>query len=342
VHQVIRELELEGLVWVTGHVSAELFYALIDAADICIQLRYPSAGEMSSAILRVMSRGKAVLVSDYEQFSEFPDACCLKVDLGSAEIPLLTSYLHRLAEDPSLRQRLGDNARRHVSTHHNVEETVRGYLRVLEDVAGRPPAAPRKEEPMDESQHLEEWVDVPALMAAIRRELARQEGQLAAPDWERFRTLESDWLMEDIRNALARRWHAGELIDPDLRQYRSFDSIPEELEKHIKFLKEHQDKLYEPLSVRSRTPLLGKVWADIRRHIHEEVRSYLDPMVWRQSELNAAVINSLEALAHGFYSGSLARSLQALYLEIVELRRQVRSLEDQLRAAGSPPPEDVP
>jgi hypothetical protein len=238
-----------------------------------------------------------------------------------------------------LRQRIGDNARRYIMIHNSVEETVRGYLRVLEQVTGRQPCALQEEGSMDEKQRPEEWLDVPALMAAIRREIARQaeQGQLAPPDWERFQTVDTEWLMEEIRVALAKRWHAGELEGPDMGRYHIFDSIPQDLEQNLNMLGAHWNQLYEPFEAKRQTPLLGDLWARIRRRIHEEVRSYLDPMIFRQSELNGAIVGSLNTLARGFYGGSLARSLQVLHQEVGALREQVRSLQEQLRVAGSQP-----
>jgi glycosyltransferase involved in cell wall biosynthesis len=134
--QLVRAMGLDGLVRVTGRVPWEEFYGLMDATDVGIQLRYPSAGEMSGSILRVMSKGKPVLLTNYEQFSEFPDDCCLKVDLGPAEVPTIVAYLRLLAEDPVLRQRIGENARRHVGVHNAMQRTIAGYVRAIKAVVG--------------------------------------------------------------------------------------------------------------------------------------------------------------------------------------------------------------
>lgn len=130
--QLVREMGLEGHVRIVGRVPWAEFYGLMDAADVCIQLRYPSAGEMSGSILRVMSKGKPVLLTNYAQFGEFPDDCCLKVDLGPAEVPMIAAYLRLLAGDPALRRRIGENARRHVRVHNALEQTIAGYVRAME------------------------------------------------------------------------------------------------------------------------------------------------------------------------------------------------------------------
>jgi len=130
--QLVHDLGLDGLVRITGRVPWEEFYGLMDATDVCIQLRYPSAGEMSASILRVMSKGKPVLLTHYGQFREFPDDCCLKVDLGPAEVPMIAAYLRLLAEDPALRRRIGENALQHVRVHNAVERTIAGYMQAIQ------------------------------------------------------------------------------------------------------------------------------------------------------------------------------------------------------------------
>ncbi len=336
IRRLVRDMGLEGLVWITGPVSLETFCGLIDATDIAVQLRYPSAGEMSAALLRVMGKGTPVLVSNYAQFAEFPDDCCLKVDLGPAEVPMIRAYLKMLAEDPDLRRQIGENARRYVHTHHSIERAVQAYLEVLEQVADRERPAGRSAEDTTMEKPDLAWVDVPALMATIRRELARQleAGELAPPDQERYQTVVADWLMEEIRLALAERWHAGELVGPDMGRYHVFDSPPEELDRHLKTLNETWERLYEPTPevTKGKTPLVNNLWASMRQQVHKEVRAYLDPMIYRQSELNSAVISVLNILTQGFYGGSLARSLMALYREVAELRREVARLQEEVRA----------
>ena len=333
LRRLVRKLGLEGLVWVTGHVSLEDFYGLVDATDIGIQLRYPSAGETSAALLRVMSKGKPVLVSNYRQFAEFPDDACLKVDLGPAEGAMVGAYLALLSRDQELRRRIGERAREYIAAHHSVERTVQGYLEVLSQVSGKGPSPGDPGGTGKSEDEMEEWIDVPALVAAIRRELFRQmeEGRLVPPDWERYQTVITDGLMEEIRLALAERWHAGKLVGPDMGRYHVFDTPPQELEENLKVLNTRWNQIYEPLEVKRRTPLLGDLWARIRRRFHEEVRSYLDPMIYRQSEINGAIVSTLNLLARGFYGGSLARSLQTLQREVHELRKQVEDLQRHLR-----------
>jgi glycosyltransferase involved in cell wall biosynthesis len=119
--------ELSPGVVVAGRVGIDDFLRLMQVPDVTINLRYPSAGETSGTLIRLLGTGKPVIVSDTGAFSEIPDDCCAKVDLDETEEELLLAYLRRLAADEELRRRLGDNARRHVLTHHTLDGSARGY-----------------------------------------------------------------------------------------------------------------------------------------------------------------------------------------------------------------------
>jgi glycosyltransferase involved in cell wall biosynthesis len=128
---LLDRLGLAGRVTVTGYLDMEDFGGYIAASDIAVNLRYPSAGETSGTVVRLLGDGKAVIISNLQQFAEWPDGICLKVDPGPAEEPMLLYYLRRLVTDAALRARLGANARRHMETHHALEKSAAGYLEFL-------------------------------------------------------------------------------------------------------------------------------------------------------------------------------------------------------------------
>ncbi len=125
---MLFSLGVQDEVVVTGYVDLEHFYRYIAACDIAVNLRYPSAGETSGALVRLLGSGKAVIVSNLHQFAEWPDDVCLKVDPGPAEGPMLLYYLRRLVQDEGLRQQLGENARRYAEANHSLERSAEGYL----------------------------------------------------------------------------------------------------------------------------------------------------------------------------------------------------------------------
>ena len=117
VTQVIEELQLHEVVQITGFVPdlAE-FSGWIAAADIIINLRYPTAGETSATALRGMAQGKPVIVFDHGWYSELPDAAALKLPPMDEEA--LYQAMLNLAQSAAQRQQMGNAATHHIQTHH--------------------------------------------------------------------------------------------------------------------------------------------------------------------------------------------------------------------------------
>ena len=45
-----------------------------------------------------------------------------------------------------------------------------------------------------------------------------------------------------------------------------------------------------------RTPILGQAWAGLRQVVHDETRRYVDALMARQAELDAALLDAIAAL----------------------------------------------
>jgi len=122
----------EGAVLV-GHTELDEFLRYMQVADVAVNLRYPTSGETSGTLIRLLGLGKAVIVSNLGAFAEIPDGACAKVDLDEFEEDLLFEYLRRLAADEGLRRQMGENARRFVAPH-TLEASARGYAEVVKSV----------------------------------------------------------------------------------------------------------------------------------------------------------------------------------------------------------------
>lgn len=122
------------VVRITGRTSLHEFLSYMAAADVAVNLRYPTAGETSGTLIRLLGLGVPTIVSDVGAFSEFPDDVCAKVPVDSFEEETLVAILRALADDRLLRQTLGTNARRHIRTHHTLEGSARAYATFMEQV----------------------------------------------------------------------------------------------------------------------------------------------------------------------------------------------------------------
>src|SRR6185437_575992 len=93
---VQRRLERLGLtegVTRLDYVPEEGLWSLMAACDVLVNLRYPTMGETSGSVIRALSLGKALVVSDVGWFAELPDDAVLKVPVDDLEVPMLEAAL---------------------------------------------------------------------------------------------------------------------------------------------------------------------------------------------------------------------------------------------------------
>jgi hypothetical protein len=126
-------------VHLAGFLDYEDFEAAIAACDLCLNLRYPTAGETSASLLRVMAAGRPAVVSDYAQFAELPDDIAVKVPLGEDEPQALAAALRRLLARPERLAELGAAAREHVRRWHAPERAAAAVADACREWSAAPP-----------------------------------------------------------------------------------------------------------------------------------------------------------------------------------------------------------
>lgn len=138
VPRLARFAGVERQVRRLGYVPDAALPALFAAADVCVNLRYPTAGETSAAVLRLMSAGLPTIVTDTGAFADLPDDAVLKVPPNGDEGEVLVTYLRALATDAALRAAVGANARAFVARAHTMRRAAEGFLDVIAEATGRP------------------------------------------------------------------------------------------------------------------------------------------------------------------------------------------------------------
>jgi glycosyltransferase involved in cell wall biosynthesis len=131
-------------VHVTGYLPYADFADAIAAVDLCLNLRYPTAGETSASLLRVMAAGRAAVVSDYAQFAELPDTIAVKVPLApprNGEVAELGARLGSLLAQPQRLRAMGEAAREHVCLHHDPRRAAAAVVAACAEWAAAPPPA---------------------------------------------------------------------------------------------------------------------------------------------------------------------------------------------------------
>ncbi|MGE0455124.1 MAG: glycosyltransferase family 4 protein [Vicinamibacteria bacterium] len=126
----------------TGRVPFAELPAHVEAADVVVHLRHPSARETSAALLRVLAQGRPAVVADLEHLAEIPEGCVLRADMADEEGEV-TRAVERLAKSPALRASLAGAARAFVAREHSPERCLESYERAIALAREAPPPAPR-------------------------------------------------------------------------------------------------------------------------------------------------------------------------------------------------------
>jgi glycosyltransferase involved in cell wall biosynthesis len=118
------------------YVDEERLWSLMAACDACISLRAPTMGETSGSVIRALSLGRPLVVSDLGWFAELPDDVALKVSVDEDEVPALATALELLASSEATQRAMSDAARAYVRREHDLERVAEGYAAALEEAAG--------------------------------------------------------------------------------------------------------------------------------------------------------------------------------------------------------------
>jgi glycosyltransferase involved in cell wall biosynthesis len=155
-----NDIERHGLsdsVTLTGHVaSGEAFTESIAACDVALNLRWPTAREVSGPWLRCLAAGKPTVIVDLAHLADVPtlDPRSWRPNVVSAETPSgppcavaidildedhsLRLAMRRLGTDPSLRAALGQAARGFWKHYHSVDAMVADYRQLIADAVHLP------------------------------------------------------------------------------------------------------------------------------------------------------------------------------------------------------------
>ncbi len=133
---VDRRLERLGItdgVERIDYVPEDRMWSLMAACDVLVNLRYPTMGETSGSVIRALTLGKALVVSDVGWFSELPDDAVLKVPVDELEVDILRAAIEVAADHG---RELGEAGRAYVQREHDLGRVADAYVAALETAAG--------------------------------------------------------------------------------------------------------------------------------------------------------------------------------------------------------------
>ena len=116
---------------ITGRVPLDALSVYARAADACVQLRYPSGGETSAAMLRALAAGAACIVSDGGSFAEVDGDAAIQVRTPAHEVEDVAAALARLHDDRDFQASLRARATRFVEEQHDLDAAARHYAAAM-------------------------------------------------------------------------------------------------------------------------------------------------------------------------------------------------------------------
>jgi glycosyltransferase involved in cell wall biosynthesis len=172
----VRHRGLEGRTTITGYIdSDDELTAHLAACDVSLNLRWPTAREMSGPWLRALAAGRPTIITDLAHLADVPsldprtwkansiatgdsrlatrpdpsnreppaanrdatEPICVAIDILDEDHSLRLA-MRRLASDPALRASLGAAGQRYWEREHSMPRMLEDYERILADAAARP------------------------------------------------------------------------------------------------------------------------------------------------------------------------------------------------------------
>jgi len=147
------------------YLNEGTLWQLIADSDVLVNLRSPTMGETSAMVVRALSLGKPLIVSDVGWFSELPDDVAVKVPVDERETEALVHALERLSGDAAFRDRMGRAAADWARRENDLDRAADLYLAALEEAVGLADVASAAAE-LDADPDSPEPTDVASRMGA--------------------------------------------------------------------------------------------------------------------------------------------------------------------------------
>jgi glycosyltransferase involved in cell wall biosynthesis len=153
----LRALAVADRVRVIGHVADEAIGTYLEAADVCLCLRWPTALETSGAWLQCLAAGRATVITDLAHLVDVPTidprhhrapvppstedarqgAVAVRIDLLDEDHALRLA-MRTLATDVTFREALASAGHAYWAANHTIELTAAAYRHLINDAAARP------------------------------------------------------------------------------------------------------------------------------------------------------------------------------------------------------------
>ena len=143
-----RHPELAVRASITGYVSEVMLDNYIAAADIVVNLRFPSVGESSGTLARAFSAGRCCIVNDTAAYSELPRDAVVHIPVFDT-VGALCRALGTLIENSDLRLSFGARAKLFAETDLAIGSVAKRYLATIDRAAAEKRRRPSPRAPIE-------------------------------------------------------------------------------------------------------------------------------------------------------------------------------------------------
>ena len=127
VKQLAHKYDIGDNVRVTGFTSLDDFKIHMGACDICFNLRYPTQGESSASLHRILGLGKPVMVSAIGSFEEYPDDIVAKIGYEGSEVADICNALTSILSSPATIDEMSAKAFAYAKENLDLDKNARKY-----------------------------------------------------------------------------------------------------------------------------------------------------------------------------------------------------------------------
>ena len=110
----------------TGYVTISELNSMMEYADIVVNLRNPTRGETSAAMIRALQLGKPCITNNGGWFSEIPEDCVRKIELTDVETHLREEICD-LITHPEAAREMGEKAKAYIRRESS-RDRIRGEI----------------------------------------------------------------------------------------------------------------------------------------------------------------------------------------------------------------------
>jgi glycosyltransferase involved in cell wall biosynthesis len=125
-----KELGVAESIRLVGRVPEDQFRLYAFASDLCLNLRYPSAGETSATLLGLLACGRPVVVTEQYHVRDLPASVVARSALEGDEDGLYCDLMD-LIRNERRRRELSEAARRYAASEASPEAMARDYLAAI-------------------------------------------------------------------------------------------------------------------------------------------------------------------------------------------------------------------